>query len=449
MKTIDTLICARWVLPIAPKNKVLEDYAVAINNGRLIELLPIAQAQQKYQAKTQHQFNSHVLMPGLINAHTHTPMNLFRGLADDLPLMDWLQKHMWPTEQRFINEKSVALGSQLAIAEMLRGGTTCFNDHFFFQNITAEIAAKNGMRACIGLQMMDTPTQWAKNCQEGLQKGIELYQQWQANPLISWSLAPQGPYTINNEDLAAVKQASEKFDLPVHFHLHETQAEIQHSLDNYKMRPLARLHQLGLLSAKLMAVHMVHVNDAEIKLCQENKVHIVHCPEANMKLASGFVPMDKYAQTQLNIALGTDSVASNNDLDMFGEMRTTALVSKGLYQDPTLLPAAEVLEMATINGARALGREKEIGSLEAGKYADLIAIDLSSFLAQPVYNPMSHLIFATNRLQVSDVWIAGQHLLKDGEFTQLQVAPLLEQLQTISAKIQAFQPKSKPTKATS
>lgn len=419
MEPIDLLLTARWILPISPNNIILEKHAIAIRADKIVDLLPLDEAQQQYYAEQYIELKDHVLMPGLVNAHTHTPMNLFRGLADDLPLMDWLQHHIWPAEKLQINAISAAAGTRLAIAEMLRGGITCFNDHYFFHEAIAATAVEEGMRAAIGLVVLNVETASGKNEQDYLNRAVDTLKMTTALPGISWTIAPHAPYTVSNKSLEAIHTLSEQYQLPIHMHIHETEYEIEESLKQYGVRPLERLHQLKLLSPKLLAVHMTQLTAAEIDLVAQTGTHVVHCPESNLKLASGFAPISALLQSGANIAIGTDGAASNNDLDLFGEIRTAAFLAKGLSKDPTTLPAQQALSMATINGAKALGLGDQIGSLEPGKYADIIGIDLSSYLTQPIYNPFSHLVYAINRLQVKEVWINGKHLLKRGEFTRL------------------------------
>lgn len=426
MENIDLLISARWILPIAPGNQILEAHALAIRGEHIVDLLHLDEAKEKYYAEQYLNLKDHVLMPGLINAHTHTPMNLFRGLADDLQLLDWLQKHIWPAEKALINTESVQAGARLAIAEMLRGGTTCFNDHYFFHDTIAETAHKAGIRACVGVLVMSVPSEWAKDEKTYLARAKETLSQKEHRSLITWALAPHAPYTVSDTALREIKQLSDQYDLPIHMHIHETKDEIEQGLKEYGKRPLTRLHELGLLSRRLIAVHMTQLTPKEIELVHHRQTNVVHCPESNLKLASGIAPVAKLLKVGINVAIGTDSAASNNDLDLFGEMRTAVFTAKVSDADPTHLPAEEVIKMATLNGAKALGLGDKIGSLEAGKFADVIAVDLSSFLTQPVFNPISHLVYAINRLQVSEVWVAGKQLLRAGEFTKLDIERTLK-----------------------
>lgn len=429
MPTIDTLVHARWIVPIIPRNQVLEHHSIAIHHEKIVEILPTTEARKKYDAKNNIDRSSHVVMPGLINTHAHTPMNLFRGLADDLPLMDWLNNHIWPAEQKTINADSVYHGSLLAIAEMLRGGTTCFNDHYFFPNDIARAALKAGIRACIGHVIMNIPNDWAKDEDDYIRKAKSAHANRSTNPLLTWTSAPQGPYTNSDRSLQLAKEFADENNFRMHMHLHETQAEIDIDLKAHGKRPMKRLNDLGLLDDKFIAVHMVHLTDDEIALCAEKKLHISHNPESNLKLASGFAPIVKLMKAGVNVSIGTDGAASNNDLDMFGELQTASFIAKAYNQDPTVLDAMTTLEMATINGAKALGLEKEIGSIEVGKFADIIAIDFNHIFTQPVYNPISHLVYAVNRLQVSDVWVAGKQVLSKGELTTLNVTEIVRKAQ--------------------
>ncbi|OGT44711.1 MAG: N-ethylammeline chlorohydrolase [Gammaproteobacteria bacterium RIFCSPHIGHO2_12_FULL_38_11] len=425
MQTIDTLIHARWIIPIIPRNQILENHSLAIDRGKIIDLLPQAEATQKYQAKNTLDRKSHAVMPGLINTHAHTPMNLLRGLADDLQLMDWLQNHIWPAEGKLLSPESVYDGSMLAIAEMLRSGTTCFSDHYFYPNATAQATIDANMRGAMGLWVGNAPTGWAKDADECLLKAETEYANRPDSHLISYMMAPHSPYIALDDHLVRTKQFGDDNNLRFHIHLHETQAEIDIDLASYKMRPIERFNKLGLLDDKLIAVHMVHLTDDEIALCAEKKINVSHNPESNLKLASGFAPIAKLLKAGVNVCIGTDGAASNNDLDMFGEMRTASFIGKGITQDPTALDTMTILEMATINGAKAMGLDKEIGSLETGKQADIIAIDFDHLFTQPVYNPISHLVYAMNSLQVSDVFVAGKQLLCKGEFTGLDAAKII------------------------
>lgn len=438
MEHVDTLLHARWIIPVEPDNTVYEYHSLVIKDDRIHALLPTQEAHSRYRAEINLELPEHALIPGLVNAHTHAAMTLFRGLADDLPLMDWLNNHIWPAEGTWVNPEFARDGTQLAMAEMLKGGVTCFNDMYFFPDETAQAAADAGMRAMVGMILIDFPTAWANDAEEYLRKGLELHDRFRNHPLIATAFAPHAPYTVSNGPLERVRVLAEELDVPIHMHVHETAAEIQQGLEQHGNRPLQRLDRLGLVSPHLAGVHMTQVNDAEIAAYARSGAHVVHCPESNLKLASGFCPVQKLVQAGINVAIGTDGAASNNDLDMFAEMRTAALLAKAVAQDASALPAAQALRMATLNGARALGLEEETGSLLPGKAADITAVNLGAIQTQPLYHPISQLVYATGRHQVSDVWVAGQHLVKEAALTTLDEQDILAKAQTWQRKIRKF-----------
>ena len=423
---IDTIIHATWIAPVDKENTTLNNYSIAIHEGRIHDLLPKQDLLDKYSSDVELNLENQLLIPGLINTHTHSPMSLMRGLADDLPLMDWLNNHIWPTEQKHVSAEFVFDGSLLACAEMIRSGTTCFNDMYFFPEETAHAVEQSGMRAILGLILIDFPSAWAKDADEYLAKGLELHDQLHNNSLINTAFAPHAPYTVSDEPLKRIATYAEELDIPIHMHIHETADEVEQAVAQSGKRPLQRLSDLGLLSPHLLAVHMTQLTDDEIKLVAETGTHVLHCPESNLKLASGFCPTYKLQQAQVNMSLGTDSAASNNDLDMIAEMHTAAILAKAVANNASALPAEEVLRMATINGAKALGLDSEIGSLEVGKSADIVAIDLGGIENQPVYCPVSQLIYSAGRENVSNVWVAGNHLLKDKELTTLDEKTILQ-----------------------
>jgi 5-methylthioadenosine/S-adenosylhomocysteine deaminase len=423
---IDTLITARWIIPVEPDGVTLEHHALAIDRGRIADLLPTTEALVKYQPRRIERLEHHALIPGLVNAHTHAAMTLLRGVADDLPLMQWLQEHIWPLEQKWIGEAFVRDGVQLAMAEMIRGGVTCFNDMYFFPEVVAREAVRAGMRAAVGMIVVDFPTAWATDADDYLRKGLALRDDYRHEPLIATVFAPHAPYTVSDEPLARIRTWSEELDCPVHIHLHETADEIHRSGQHYGMRPLKRLDQLGLVGPHLIGVHMTQLEDSEIARLAETGASVVHCPESNLKLASGFCPAAKLLAAGVNVALGTDGAASNNDLDLLGETRTAALLAKAVANDAAALPAHQALRMATLNGAAALGLAAETGSLAVGKSADVVAIGLEHIESLPIYNPVSDLVYAAGRQQVTDVWVAGRQLLKKRELLTLDATEIRE-----------------------
>jgi 5-methylthioadenosine/S-adenosylhomocysteine deaminase len=424
MKTVDQVLEARWVIPVEPHAVVLDEHAVALAGDTIVEVLPTAAAREKYTNVDRVDLSEHALIPGLVNAHTHNPMVLMRGLADDLPLMTWLNEHIWPAEARVMGPEFVRDGIELAIAEMLRGGTTCCNENYLFPDAQAATYLKHGFRAVVGLPFIEFPTAWAQSRDEYFDKNLAVHDEFRGEALISTTLAPHAPYTVSNEAFERIRLMSDQLDIPVHIHVHETAQEIEDSKREHGMRPLARLHALGLVNDHLIAVHMTQLIDSEIAQLAEAGASVAHCPESNLKLASGFCPAEKLRRAGVNLAIGTDGCASNNDLDMFGEMRTAAMLAKAVANDASAFNAAFALQAATINSARAMGLADKVGSIVAGKQADLTAVRLDALETQPVYNVISQLVYATGRHQVSDVWIAGRRKLENGVLPGMDVDAL-------------------------
>jgi 5-methylthioadenosine/S-adenosylhomocysteine deaminase len=418
------LINARWVVPVEPDGAVLERHAVAVRDGRIEALLPAAEAAQRFADYARVDLPGHALIPGLVNAHTHAAMSLMRGLADDLPLMRWLQEHIWPVEGRLASPEFVRDGTLLACAEMLRGGITCFNDMYFFPEAALEAAQQAGMRAALGLIVLEFPTAYAADPQDYLAKGLALRDRWREHPRASFCLAPHAPYTVSDGSFRRVAQLAAELELPVHVHVHETAEEVARSEAEHGRRPLARLEALGLLGPGLIAVHAVHLAPAEIALLARHGASVAHCPSSNLKLASGIAPVAALQAAGVNVALGTDGAASNNRLDLFEEMRLAALLAKAASGNAEALPAHAALRAATLNGAIALGLDAHVGSIAPGKSADLAAVSLDEVWLQPVYDVVSHLVYACGRQQVTDVWVAGERVLREGEPTRLELADL-------------------------
>ena len=429
MLNVDTLIHARWIIPVDPDNVVHQHHSIAIRDGRIVEILPSESSSGRYQAHETISLDHHALIPGFVNAHTHAAMSLFRGLADDLPLMDWLNHHIWPAEGKWVGTEFVRDGTALAVAEMLKSGTTCFNDMYFFPDDTAHVAAEAGIRASVGLIVIDFPSAWAQTADEYLHKGLKLHDDLRNNDLVTTAFAPHAPYTVADGPLEKIRTLSDELDIPVHMHVHETAHEVEEAMARYGKRPLERLANLGLLTPRLMAVHMTQFLAGEIDALAQANVNVVHCPESNLKLASGYCPVHELLRKGVNVALGTDGAASNNDLDMLGEMRTAALLAKAVARDATALPAHTALRMATLSGAKALGLDARTGSLTPNKYADMAAVDLSGLNTQPVYDPVSQIVYAAGRDQVTDVWVAGRRLLENRQLTVLDEAAILEKAQ--------------------
>jgi 5-methylthioadenosine/S-adenosylhomocysteine deaminase len=408
METVDTLIHAAWVAPVEPTGTLLADHSVAIRDGRIAGLVPTAAAAQRFTARAEERLASHLLIPGLVNLHCHAPMSLLRGLADDLPLMTWLQEHIWPAEAHHVSDEFVHDGSLLAAAEMLRGGVTCFNDMYFFPEATARAALRAGIRASLGMIAVEFPSAYATDAASYLHKGLATRDAYRGEELLSFCLAPHAPYTVSDETLTRIATLAEEIDAPIHTHVHETHDEIAQGLARNGVRPLERLRRLGIVGPRLVAVHAIHLEEPEIELLAREGAAIAHCPTSNLKLANGFAPVAACRARAIPVGLGTDGAASNNRLDVLAEMRCAALIAKGATGDARVLGAQEVLRMATLDGARALGLDREIGSIVPGKQADLAAIELSTLETLPCFDPVSDLIYSAGREHVTHVWVAGE-----------------------------------------
>lgn len=423
----ETLVIApRWIVPVRPAGMVLEDHVCVVRGNRIEAMTPVAQAREVYASARWIERPGHVVLPGLVNAHTHAAMVLMRGMADDTPLAQWLQERIWPAEVRWMSAEMVADGQRLAAAEMLLSGTTCFIDSYFFPDAAASVIDEVGMRAGLAMPVLEFPTPWADTAKEYLRKAQDLIGEWQAHPRIDGMLAPHAPYTVSDETFSQVRELAQRLQCGVHLHLHETAGEVEDAVRDLGKRPFTRIAALGLTGPGLMAVHMTQLNDDEIAAVADAGVNVMHCPQSNQKLASGFCPVEKLRRAGVNVALGTDGAASNNDLDMFDEMRSAALTGKAVAGDARALPASWVLESATLAGARAMGREQDFGTLEVGKQADLIAVDLSRPATEPVYDVVSQLVYAASREQVTDVWVAGRQLLEQRRLTTIDESSVIQ-----------------------
>lgn len=424
MKHVDQILHADWVIPVEPNLGSLAEHCIVIARDRIVDVLPSALAQERFTADRELEFKEHALMPGLINCHTHAAMTLFRGLADDLPLKTWLEEYIWPAEVRCVDRKFVHDGTLLAAAEMLRSGTTCFNDMYFFPDEAAAAAIEAGIRAVVGMIVIGFPSAWAASADDYLQNGQRVHDRYRSHPLVHTAFAPHAPYTVDDDTLRRIATLAEELDVPIQMHVHETEHEVEQEVAEKGRRPLSRLADLGLLSHRLMAVHMTALSEHELSDVARAGVSVVHCPESNLKLASGFCPLAKLLDAGVNVALGTDGAASNNDLDMLSEMRTAALLAKGVAADACAAPAAQILRMATYGGAKALGMETELGSLSSGKLADIVALDLGGVAASPMYDPISHIVYAGHRDQVTNVWVAGRRVLANRQLANIDTASL-------------------------
>jgi 5-methylthioadenosine/S-adenosylhomocysteine deaminase len=418
MQSVDTLIIAAYVATVVPR-QVLADHAIAIAGGRIVAVVPESEALSRFEANDVVRLGQHLLIPGLVNLHCHAAMTLLRGIGDDTPLMAWLQRHIWPAEAKHVGDEFVHDGSLLAMAEMLRAGTTCVNDMYLFPEATARAALRAGMRAALGVIAIEIPSAYAADAAGHLKRGLAARAAYEGEPTLSFCLAPHAPYTVGDETLKRIVVLADELDLPIHTHVHETSGELEQGLREHGVRPLQRLWRLGMVSPRLIAVHAVHLDDAELDLLQHEGVSVAHCPSSNLKLASGIARVADMRRRGIRVGIGTDGAASNNRLDSMGEMRTAALLAKGASGDAAVVSAADALEMATIEGARALGLDEGIGSIEPGKWADLAAVELSSLETLPCFDPVSHLVYAAGRENVSHVWVAGEAKLDERRLTGL------------------------------
>ncbi len=431
---LDTLLFPTWLVPVEPAGVVLKGHGLGIRDGRIALIAPRAEAL-KHHAREVRELQGMLLAPGLINAHGHAAMTLFRGLADDLPLQTWLHDHIWPAESRWVDEQFIRSGSELAIAEQLKSGITCFSDMYFFPNVISELVHKHGIRAQIAIPVLDFPIPGARDADEALRKGVALFDDLKHHPRISVAFGPHAPYSVADDKLESIRILVAEMDAGIHMHVHETAHEVQEALRKHGERPLARLARLQLLGPRFQAVHMTQIDDEDLAVLTEHNCSVIHCPESNLKLASGFCPVERLWEAGINVAIGTDGAASNNDLDLLGETRTAALLAKAVAGSATALDAHRALRMATLNGARALGLDDHTGSLEQGKFADLVAFDLSGLAQQPIYDPVSQLIYSAGRDCVRHVWVGGKQLLNDRCLTRMDEEQLIANARQWGEKI--------------
>jgi len=436
-KTDDTdrlRIDAGWVIPMDANDQVLEEHTLIIAKGRIVDCLPWHDADKRYPDYRVENRRTGILMPGLINAHTHLAMNLLRGYADDTPLNEWLEQHIWPTENTHMSPDFVQQGTELALAECLLNGVTTVNDMYFYPDVVARTCREAGMRATVGILVFDFPTAWASSVDEYFSKGLALHDSLRGDPLISAAFAPHAPYTVSQAPLERIATLASELDLPIHMHVHETAGEVEQFEKTHGVRPIQRLDEIGMLSPSLLAVHLTQLTDVEISRLAETGVHAIHCPESNMKLASGVCPIPDLLDASINIAVGTDGAASNNDLDLIGELRSAAFLAKVLNADASTLPVMRALRMITIDAAKALGRDSEIGSLEPGKAADCIVIEPDLGML-PIYNAASQVLYTNSSRCVTDVWVAGKPLLQHRQLQTLDVEQLQLNAQNWTARI--------------
>lgn len=436
-ETVDLLINARWIVPVIPENVVLNDCTVVVNQSKIKGLYPKSEAKRLYSARRVIDLDNHVLIPGLVNAHGHLAMSLLRGYADDLTLDSWLKDHIWPAEGRWVSEEFVREGAELAMAEMLKSGTTCFSDMYFFPQQVALAAREHGLRCQLAFPILNFPSAWARDGDEYISKGLQVRDEFKGDELINVVFGPHAPYSVDDRYLERVVTYANELDICIQIHLHETRAEVDDAVRQTGERPVARMHRLGLLTPNTQCVHMTALSDDDIRMVAETRAHVIHCPKSNLKLASGFCPVKTLQDAGINVALGTDGAASNNSLDMFSEMQFASLLEKGVSGDASALNTHQTLRMGTLNGARAMGLESLIGSLEAGKCADMVALDMGGIAREPMYNPLSQLIYTPMGHRVSHVWINGKAMVADQQLTTFNEQHLISKARQWRERIQA------------
>ncbi|NOT15395.1 MAG: TRZ/ATZ family hydrolase [Methylotenera sp.] len=438
-QVVDAIIEARWIAPVERKQApLLEYYSIIIQADVIVDVLPTDDAKTRYTSDNVMCLPEHVVIPGLINTHVHAGMSLMRGIADDVTLMPWLEQHIWPAEAALLAADYVQDASLLSCAEMLSGGVTCFNEMYFYPQATAAAVNQAGIRAQLGLTVLEFATHYACDADDYLQKGFDAHDSWRHHTRISSSIAPHAPYTVSDKTFKKIVTYAEQLGLGIHTHLHETRDEIKQSELQYGMRPLQRLQKLGVLNPNLVAAHGVHLLPYEIEVLAEYGCHIAHCPSSNLKLGSGIAPIASLLNRSVNVSLGTDGAASNNRLDMFAEMRLAALLHKGVGEDATIICAQQALEMATINAAKALGLEDKVGSISLGKQADLVAVKLSDAAISPCYDPVSHLVYTCGREHVTHTWVAGVLQYNNGVYANIEPIELKEIIQKWQLKHKPF-----------
>jgi len=437
MSEYDTVLHPDFVLPIIPRGELLDAHSVAIKSHSIAAIMPRSEARAT-TAATHVDLGGCVLMPGLINGHCHAAMSLLRGYADDMPLSSWLQQTIWPTEQQLVNTEFVRDGSDLAIAELLKGGTTTLIDNYFFPEITAEQCDSAGLRALLNFPIIDVETAWARDANGCINRGLELRDRYRDHDRIEIGFGPHSTYGVSESHLAKVAMLAEELDAPVHIHLHETKQEVLSSVERCGLRPIDLLQRVGLLGPRTQCVHMNAVGTQDIENLATHGAHVVHCPRSNLKLGSGISPVQQLLDSGINVALGTDGAASNNRLNMLAEAQAASLVGKWQHDDPQAVDAWTVLEMATLSGARALGQADRLGSIEPGKLADLIAVDITGAHHLPLNSIPSNIVYASSGTEVRWSWIAGRLIMCDGQLETLDYNDVARRARQWSDRLATF-----------
>jgi 5-methylthioadenosine/S-adenosylhomocysteine deaminase len=436
MQTVDLRIDATWIVPVEQAG-TLTGQSLIVDHGKIVAIVASTGADATFAPRERVSLPNHVLVPGFVNAHTHSAMSLMRGIADDVELQPWLAQHIWPREGRFVSPEFVYDGTMLACAEMLRGGITACNDMYFYPGDAARAYEESGMRALIGMPILDFPTSYAADGEAYLARGLEARDAWKHVPHLAFALAPHAPYTVGDATFAKIVTYARQLDLPIQTHLAETRGEVDDARAATGTTALARLDTLGATGPNFIAIHAVHLDDRDIATLRRHGCHVVHCPASNMKLASGIAPVTRLVDAGVNVALGTDGAASNNRLDMLSEMRLASLLAKVSTGDAGALPAPAALAMATRNGARALGFEDVVGTLAPGKDADVVAIDFGGITTQPVFDPVSHLVNVAERGDVSDVWVRGRRMVANGSLVGIDEAAIMARTRLWQHKLQS------------
>ena len=435
---IDLIIMGDYVVSMDAEASIYEDAAVAIDDGLILAVGPADEITANYSAAETLPGENRIVMPGLINGHSHAAMTILRGLADDLALMDWLNNYIFPSEVQFVDSELVRIGTELACWEMIRGGTTSFVDMYYFPDTIAEVVDSCGMRALISATVIDQRSPDAENAADSIQKGIGFIERWKGkNSRITPIFGPHANYTLNAEQLQATRAAAIEHGVGISIHMSESPFELQYSKDTFGMTSVEMYESIGFLDGPTIAAHMVWPTDVEIPILVERKVGVIHNPTSNMKIASGIAPVAKMLQAGVRVGLGTDGAASNNDLDMWEEMRLAALLQKVDRMDPTVLPAATVLSMATRGGALAIGLSDVTGSLEVGKRADIIQVAFDDVHHIPTYDVVSHLVYVTDEQDVVSVVVDGKILMREREMLTIDTRRVATEANALASKIQA------------
>ncbi len=434
---IDLIVSGEYVVTMDEALTVIEDGAVAVDQGVIVAVGPAADIESRYTARETLPGDNRVVMPGLVNGHQHAAMTLLRGIADDLALMDWLHNYIFPAEVEFVDTEFVRIGTEVSCWEMIRGGTTTFVDMYYYPDTIAEVVEGCGMRALISATVIDQRSPDAESAADSIAKGLGFIDRWQnRHPRITPIFGPHANYTLDAEQLGKTREAAQEHGVAISIHVSESPFESQYARDNYGKTSIEMLDEIGFFDGPTIAAHVVWPTATEIPILRDRQVGVIHNPSSNMKLASGISPVAEMLDAGVRVGLGTDGAASNNDLDMWEEMRLAALLQKVSRMDPEALPASAVLKMATIGGATAIGLGNEIGSLETGKRADLIQVSFDDVHHVPTFDVISHLVYVTDEQDVASVVVDGEILLRDGVFPTLDTDRIAAEANALAARIQ-------------